>query len=164
MADYQYLGLTAYIKANKESAEKLNVLASAIDSLQHHVKSVQFDEEDYQNIIESDAFQFLYDHDYVCSPHDSELPTNTPEAYKRVLVEEVNIKGIPMIRLYVPAVAKSDDKIKHFMYNALHPVLIELFADDILSVRTKTQIEYKDFKDGEEAILTSAKDKMMVMA
>src|SRR5690625_2885037 len=114
MADYQYLGLTAYIKENEQNAERLNVLASAIDSLQRHVEPIAFDKEKYQ-IIGSDAYQYLNDHDYVCYPDDSELPKNTPEAYKRVSVSGVNIKGIPMIRLYVPAVAKDENEICDFI-------------------------------------------------
>ncbi|QKY71269.1 hypothetical protein [Lentibacillus sp. CBA3610] len=164
MADYKYLGLTAYIKENEENTEKLNVLASAIDTLQQQVEEIEFNKETYQNVIGSDAFQYLYDHDYVCYPDESELPENTPEAYKRVNVQDTNIKNIPMLKLYLPAVAKNEDTIQHFMYNALHPVLIALFGNDILSIKTKSQIEYNEFQDGKEAVLTSVNDKTKVTA
>lgn len=160
MADYQYIGLAVYIKENEENMEKLNVLASAIGILQYRVADVSFDQEKYQDIVESDAFRYLHDHDYVCSPHNSEVPRNTPEKYIRVAVDGVNIKGVSMLKIYVPAVAKDEDLIRYFIYNALHPVLINIFQNDIMSMKTKEGIEYEDFQDGKETILIPVKDKV----
>ncbi|WP_139344950.1 hypothetical protein [Virgibacillus pantothenticus] len=101
---------------------------------------------------------------FVCYPDDSELPNNTPESYKRLSVEGTNIKGIPMIRLYVPAVAKDEDRIKHFIYNALKPVLIALFGSDIIGMKTKENIEYEDFQDGKETVLVSVNGRDAVPA
>lgn len=153
MADYKYIGLTTYIKENEENMEKLSVLEEAIDYLQFQIKAISYDKEKYLDVTSSEAFQYLYDHDYVCSPGDSEVLNNTSEAYQRVNVENVNVKGVSMLKLYVPAVAKDEDKIRYFIYNALHPVLLMLFGSDVVSMKSKEGIEYEDFQDGKERVL-----------
>lgn len=164
MADYKYIGLTAYIKINIENEEKFSVLAEAIDGLQRHVELNLFDKEKYQNLFSSEAFQFLYDNVSVCFPDESELPNNTPESYSQVAVDSVRIKNIEMLRLYVPAVAKDEDKIRHFIYNALKPVLIALFGSDIVCMKSKESIEYEEFQDGKETVLVSVKNQLAVTA
>lgn len=164
MADYQYIGLTAYIKENEKNKERLSVLTEALDSVQSYVDPDMYDPDEYIDLMNSEAFQFLRDNDNLNYPDDSELPENTPDAYKKTTIEHVTIKGIPLMRLYVPAVAKDVYKIHHFMYNALHPVLFSLFSDDIVNIKTKAQIEHKEFQDGKETVLASVKDKVPATA
>ncbi|WP_218839233.1 hypothetical protein [Evansella halocellulosilytica] len=164
MADYKYRGLTAYIKENELNAEKLNVLASAIESVQHQVETIEFDEEKYKTIVRSEAYQYLYDNDSMCLADDSEFPENTPEAYKRLSIEGTNIKGYPMLKIYIPSVSKRIESVHHFIYNSLRPVLLELFGEDLIHMVMKESVEYENFKDGKETILVSVEDRTKVPA
>ncbi|MGX1195762.1 hypothetical protein [Metabacillus sp. SLBN-84] len=156
MADYTYVGLTAYIELSEKSVEGLNVLAEAIDAIRPFVDIAQFDEMDYKHILHSPELQYLYDNDHICYTDPSELPLQTPDAYQRATIDSVNIKGAPMLRLYVPAVAKDDDKVRHFMRHALTNVLSELFQEYLLCVKVKEGIEYERFEDLKETVLVSA--------
>lgn len=158
MADYKYIGLTAYIKENEENEDKFTVLGRALDSLQGSVDLERSINKHYQNIVESEEYQYLYEHDYVTFPKEYELPNGTPEKYDRAAIVPVEIKGSKLYRIYVPAVAKGQDKIQHFIYNALRPVLLSLFDEDLVHMATKEAMEYEDFRDGKETILVSAKD------
>ncbi|RDW20072.1 hypothetical protein CWR48_04935 [Oceanobacillus arenosus] len=165
MADYKYLGLTTYILENEENEEKLNVLAGAIESLQTHVTPMitgDFVIEKYQNVVGSEAYQFVYETDYVCTPADSELPVNTPEKYKRPSIEAVTIKGIPMLNVYIPAVAKRQENIENFIYGGVRPVLQVLFGNNIVQMVMKEGIEYEDFQNGKETVLISVKERLAV--
>lgn len=73
-------------------------------------------------------FRFLYDNESVCYTDDLELPIHTPYAYQHVQAIGKKIKENPLIKLYVPAVAKDNGKIETFIYKALYPVLQNLFG------------------------------------
>lgn len=161
MADYKYLGLTTYIKENDDNTAKFRVLAEAIDALSlSNGMPIDTDEPvdiRFENIMQSKAFKQIYDEDFLCSPDASELPSNMPAGYDRPIIESVEIKGHNLNRIYIPAVAKNELKIHDFIYNALQPVLLELFGDDIISMKTKESIEFEAFQDGAEKTLMSAK-------
>jgi hypothetical protein len=162
MADYKYIGLTAYIKENEANEDKFTVLGRALDSLQGSFDLERDINMHYQNIVNSEAYQYLYEHDYVTFPKEYELPNGTPAKYDRAVIEPSEIKGSKLYRIYVPAVAKDQDKIQHFIYNALRPVLLALFNEDLVHMATKEAMEYEDFKDGKETLLVSAKDRNRV--
>jgi hypothetical protein len=160
VADYKYIGLTAYIKRSDDSLEKLGVLAEAIEQLQREAEPpVLAPGHPYENAVNSDTYQFLYDNDSVCYADESELPKNTPVAYHRVSLQGMNIKGHLVWKLYVPAVAKDKDRLEMFIYRALDPVLRTLFGEDVLSIKTRESIEYEDFKDARETILLSVNER-----
>lgn len=157
MIDYSYVGLTAYIKTkNMGNVKKLKVIAEAIRSLQPDFEHVTFDEKEHQSVVSSDDYKFLCDNENLCYPNDDELPNGTPDAYKRPMVHLSTIKGETLIRLYVPAVSRNYNQAKHFTNNALHAVLLELFGDELIGIKTKEQIAYKEFQHGEEHVLVSA--------
>lgn len=162
--DYTYTGLTAYILPHTGDIEKLNVLATAIDGLNNQVEPIGFDEMKFQNVTGSDVYDFLYNHDALCYPHDSELPKGTPDQYKRPQIDGVTIKDMSLIRLYVPAVAKSADKVEEFIHNALYPAINSLFGNEVLCVKTKTAMEYENFQDGKETVLLSANKQAVLQA
>ncbi|MFT8322804.1 MAG: hypothetical protein ABF649_18180 [Bacillus sp. (in: firmicutes)] len=160
MADYTYTGLTAYILPHTGDMEKLNLLADAIEGLKACVESVEFDKDAYENVVCSDGYLHIYSNESLCYPHESELPQGTPEEYARPSVEGVTIKDISFIKLNIPTVSKSSERIESFIYKSLRPVLLELFGNHIVSMKTKTAMEYENFRDGKETVLVSVKDRV----
>ncbi|MGM0940793.1 MAG: hypothetical protein ACQEWU_07515 [Bacillota bacterium] len=156
MADYNYLELTAYIKGVKHKG--LGVLAEAIDALQGSVKVKDFDINDYQDVVQSEAYEQLYDGDSICFIDDSELPENTPGHYKKPVIEPIIIRGVDT-RIYIPAMAKDKDKIKLYIHKAVRPVIEALFWDDLISMKTKEAMEYENFQNEKETILISCERK-----
>ncbi|MGG0717652.1 hypothetical protein ABE096_08645 [Robertmurraya massiliosenegalensis] len=165
MADYKYIGLTAYITRSMEGLEKLGVLAEAIERLQMDVEQpVLAPGHPYENLVQSEDYQFLYNNDSVCYTDESTLPMNTPLAYHGVSLQGMNIKGRLVWKLYIPAVAKDKGRLETFIYEALDPVLRRLFGEDLLSIKTRESVEYEDFKDAKETILLSVEKRLAVTA
>lgn len=165
MADYKYIGLTTYITRSEDALEKLGVLAGAIERLQMDVEQpVLAPGHPYDNVVQSEAFQFLYDNDSVCYADESELPMNTPLDYQYVSLQGVNIKGNLLWKLYVPTVAKDKDRLNKFVYGSLDPVLRTLFGEDVISIKTRESVEYEDFQDAKETILLSVEERLAVPA
>lgn len=162
MADYKYRGLTAYIKENEANGDKFMVLRNAVESLQNSVEERSVDMNAYGSIVGSEAYQHLYDNDFLTFAEDFELPNETPPEYARAVVEPVVVKGILLHRIYVPAVAKNEDNVHEYIYNALRPVLLELFGEDLIHMVMKESVEYENFKDGKETILVSVEDRVAV--
>ncbi len=165
MADYKYIGLTAYITRSEDALEKLGVLAGAIERLQMDVEQpVLAPEHPYENVVRSDAYQFLYDNDSVVYADESEFPMETPVAYQRVSLQGMNIKGHLVWKLYIPAVAKDKSRLEAFIYRALDPVLRALFGEDLLSIKTRESVEYELFENAQETILLSVNERLAVPA
>lgn len=165
MADYKYIGLTAYITRSMDGLEKLGVLAEAIERLQMDVEQpVLAPGHPYENLVQSEDYQFLYNNDSVCYTDESTLPMNTPLAYHGVSLQGMNIKGRLVWKLYIPAVAKDKGHLETFIYEALDPVLRRLFGEDLLSIKTRESVEYEDFKDAKETILLSVEKRLAVTA
>jgi hypothetical protein len=165
MADYTYIGLTAYITRSEDAYEKLGVLAGAIERLQMEVDQPILEPgHPYENVVQSEAYQFLYNNDSVCYTDESTLPMNTPVAYHGVSLQGMNIKGHLVWKLYIPAVAKNKDRLETFIYKALDPVLRALFGEEVLSIKTRESVEYEDFKDARETILLSVEERLAVPA
>jgi hypothetical protein len=164
MADYRYLGLTAYIKGFGH--KEVGVLLEAIDALQGCVKVEDFNINDrrYESVLQSDAYDQLQSQDYLCFIQDCELPQNTPGHYRKPVIEPVRAREIELTRIYIPAVAKSAGKIDRYIHNAVKPVIEALFGDDLICMKTKAGIEYEDFEDGEETVLISVKDRVPQIA
>lgn len=55
MADYNYLGLSAYIRGVDH--KEVGVLLEAIDALQGCVEVKDFDIKDYPDVVNSEAYQ-----------------------------------------------------------------------------------------------------------
>ncbi|WP_218190703.1 hypothetical protein [Evansella clarkii] len=164
MADYKYKGLTAYIKQNEANADRFMVLRNAVESLQSSVEERSVDMSAYGSIVGSEAYKHLYDNDSMTFAEDFELPNETPPEYARAVVERVTVKGVMLHRVYIPAVSKREESAHDFIYNALRPVLLELFGEDLIHMVMKESVEYENFKDGKETILVSVEDREAVTA
>jgi len=160
MADYKYIGMTAYIQEDTTTIEKLMVLAEAVEvftiPLSKFEQPASDNSEAYQAIKESEAYQYLYDNDAVAYGKWEQQPQNTPEAYNREKIERVTIKGTNFIRLYVPTNAKNEDTLKTFVYESLIPTLSTLFGSALISVKTREGLEYDNFADLNETVVISA--------
>lgn len=156
---------TKYAKLFQCNLEKLGVLAGAIERLQMEVEQPVLEPgHPYENVVQSEAFQFLYNNDSVVYADESELPMNTPLAYHDVSLQGMNIKERLVWKLYIPAVAKDKDRLETFIYEALDPVLRRLFGEDLLSIKTRESVEYEDYKDAKETILLSVEKHLAVTA
>lgn len=160
MADYKYAGLTTYLLENEETPERLVVLAEAIEGIQCDIQHVYYDGEKYKNVEGTNEYKFIYDNDGFCFPDDSECPDDMPHAYKRATVEPAVIKGIPMIRLYVPVVAKNEDTMNRYIFNALPAVISSLFGDDVVSMKSKQCTEHDSFMDAKSQVLISVNHRL----
>ncbi|MEK5100569.1 hypothetical protein MKX83_00940 [Cytobacillus sp. FSL M8-0252] len=69
-----------------------------------------------------------------------------------------------LLKLYIPAVAKDQDKIQTFIYKALYPVLQQLFGRDLWSVKVRESSESERFGDARETILRSVNTKESIPA
>jgi hypothetical protein len=162
MADYRYLGLTAYIKGFGH--KEVGVLVEAIDALQGSVKVDEaFDINDYHDIVQSDAYDHLMSQDYLCFIDDSELPQNTPGHYRKPVIEPVRAREIELTRIYIPTASKRED-LDSYIHNAVKPVIEALFGENLICMKTKAGIEYENFEDGEETVLISVKDRVPQIA
>lgn len=172
MADYKYKGLTVYINENEANLEKFILLGEAITSLRFSIDNnllkgtlIDIDEKVHdvltknQNLVHSDEFQYLYENDSVCYPEEFELPNETPADYFRPVVEQVEIKGVKLHRLYIPTVAKNEDILNHFIHNALRPMLSQLFGSDLLHMKMKEATEFENFADGKQTILMNIENR-----
>lgn len=157
MADYNYLGLTAYIRGVDH--KEVGVLLEAIDALQGSVEVKDFDINDYQNVVNSEAFEQVYNEDNLSFIEESELPMNTPEYYKKPIIEPVIVREKKFTRIYIPAVAKNQDKIESYIHDGVRPVIEQLFGDKLVCMKQKDGVEYQEFNEGAEIVLVSAKDK-----
>ena len=147
MTEHTYIGVTAYIKNEEGMTEKLGVLADAINALTLSCDIMPVDTDKFKDIIESDAYRFLYRNDSVCFTKAFGMPQNTPVPFRRPLVAPININGDDAIRLYIPTNSAYPDKLHKFIHDALMPVLSMLFGHNLIRVKTQTALNTEDFAD-----------------
>lgn len=157
MADYKYLGLTAYIRGVDH--KEVGVLLEAIDALQGCVEVKDFDLDDYAEVVMTDAYEQVYNESNVSFIDESELPMNTPEAYKKPVIEPVVVREVKFTRIYIPAVAKNQDNIESYIHDGVRPLIEQLFGENLVCMKQKDGVEYEDFNEGAEIVLVSTKDK-----
>lgn len=155
MADYKYLGMTAYIVDSPEVDEKFAILTEAIDVLQFVTQTVAIEniEATYQHVLASKAFAYLYENDTVCYPKEYELPENTPVSYQNPQIERVVVKGKALVRFYLPTCAKREESLHAFIYEALIPTLTALFEGALLHIKTREAYEYETFTAARERVV-----------
>ena len=158
MADFKYLGITTYVQNTPKTHEKFVILCSAIDALQSQVPTIPVDAQAYEDVVQSEGFVYLYEHDSLCYGESFEMPNNTPEEYMTPKIELMNVKENELIRLYIPTVSKNEDDLQNFLNNGLLPVLSDLFGSELVSIKTRSGIEYEDFSEGKDEVVLSAKE------
>lgn len=165
MADYQYVGLTAYIKENEDTSKKLKVFRDILMGINPEIDEMEANPEIFGETLNDESFVRLSDGDKFCFPGEWELPENTPKAYQEIQVESTVIKGLPMVRVYVPMVSKNrNNELDEFVDKALVKGLLELFEGELVSMATKTAMEYEDFQDAQEKIRLSVNDTLKTTA
>lgn len=166
MADYKYTGLSAYILENELNAERFHVLGEAIELINMSgVEQKQPENKDmYLDVVSTDSYRYLYANDHICYVDEECLPLDTPAQYSKLSITNVTIKGTPMIKLYVPVVAKQQRDIDNFIFDGLVPTLNRLFDDELLSIKIRSAAEYQQFADATETIVKSVEERMVIPA
>lgn len=157
MADYNYTGVTAYIPNNLRNGACFRVLAEALYQFEHLVNMESDIPAHRQELIQSAAFKELEDKAGFFSKDECWFPRNTPKEYLNVQIQNVEIKGNRLVRLYFPIVQRSGDATDELIQNSLCPVLVALFGNDLITVKTRSALEYQDFTAAQEKILIRSK-------
>lgn len=148
--DYNYNGIVAYIKASDLNGLGLNFLNAYIVGLHDHDIPVRDDEAEARRL---EALEYapladvLSEHMGHMSPDYFMLPEDTPEQYARARAEAVTIKGVDMVKLYVPMCAKGEDRLDTLYKQGLLPMLHEVFGRDLQLVRFARGTEHEAFAD-----------------
>lgn len=74
-------------------------------------------------------------------------------------MEEVNIKGVSLVKLYIPTVSEELNALNDYTCIALPLILSALFRNNILHMQIKEATSEENFSDAEETILISANQK-----
>jgi hypothetical protein len=157
MADYNYTGVTAYIKDTLSNGEAFRVLADALYQFEPLVNMELDIPAHRQSLVQSPAFKELEDNFGFFSKDECWFPINTPKDYLNVQIQKVEIKGNRLVRLYFPIVQRSGDATDELIQNALCPVLVALFGNDLITVKTRSALEFEDFTAAQEKILVHSK-------
>lgn len=157
MSAHTYLGTTIYVREDFHTNESLAVLSEAIHTLPEHNQNINID--DYMFVTNTDAYKHLYNQTNSVTPRENNMPQNTPVAYFEPQIEPMVVNGYNLVRIYVPAVSEDENELYDYVYNGLLPVLDILFGEDIVSIRTRAQIEMGEFESATEEILVKAPGK-----
>lgn len=171
MTKLNYEGLTTYIKVNEDNWERLGVLAHAVKAIAAKMTENPVIISDtynhaYRDVFESVPFRVLRANDVarpVTAFSKEFLPVNTPAAYSEVQIESVNVKGLNLVRLYIPAMTDNQSELGEVM-DALFEVIVELFGEDVLNMTRRTSHTDEDFEAGVDQVLISANRKVPVAA
>lgn len=148
--DYNYNGVVAYIKASDLNGLGLNFLNEYIVGLHDHDIPVRDDEAEARRL---EALEYtpladvMSEHMGHISPDDFMLPLETLEKYARAHAEALTIKGVAMVKLYVPMCAKGEDRLDTLYKQGLLPMLHEVFGRDLQLVRLARGAEHEAFAD-----------------
>lgn len=159
MGTFHYTGVTAYVRNNEALQSRLRVIAEALWQFEHLVDMDVPVAPKHHLIAASSAFRYLEDNAGFFSQHivssDAAFPVNTPAEYLDIQIEEVNVKGIPMLRMYFPVVQKNDARVEEMANGTLRPLLISLFGEDLVSLKTRSAEENQDFADAKETVVVA---------
>lgn len=155
MADFTYVGLTALIRKQEDTIEKLNVLAYAIEPLAHNHKDIEMADEDaflekdykHRDITSSQEYYEMVEHTGLFYPEANTFPVNTPAKYQKASVTEVNEK---FLRVYIPVTSK---RCYSIVKSAVLPIVSALFEDDLTGAMIKQGTESEDFEKLEYQII-----------
>lgn len=155
MADFTYVGLTALIRKQADTYEKLNLLAYPVEPLAHNHKDIEMADEDtflekdfkYRDITSCQEYGEMVEHTGLFYPEAETFPANTPAKYQEATVTEVNEE---FLRVYIPVTSKRDYSI---VKSAVLPVVSALFGDDLTGAMIKQGTESEDFGKMEYQII-----------
>lgn len=157
MESFTYTGITAYVRNTPETTDAFRALAEAIPQLKaftgHHNESLLA----YKSVMASDAFTHIRDNSEILSPNHPMLPSMTPAEYHAVKLSGEEINEIHMTRLYIPVAAIGELVVSYMVNEAIRPVLMALFGENLVGIKTKTAKEHEDFFDVQPQVLLSAK-------
>lgn len=153
MATYEYKGVTAYVQKNEYTQDCLRLLAEVLFPFQKFADMSLALLPDAERYAERADYEYLEDNaGYFCQD-DYAFPRNTPVDYQNVSVSEHHIKGQDLIRLYFPIVSeRRSDEITNQLVSFLQAV----YASHLLSVKTKSALEYDDFAQAKIAVVIGA--------
>lgn len=112
----------------------------------------------YDIIIESNDYKVILTKKDIFINNPDSFPSNTPDNYKQARIEQVNINGNDLYKIYIPAITQSNVNLR-ITTDLLTDMLIQLFNKDILqaqSLTVKQSHEY-DFSKGDIEIIKSSK-------
>ena len=167
MADYTYVGLTAYIAGKKADFHtELKVLATLAFPFQSFTNGDIFEETDYepmkdqpariQNVLWAEEFEFISEHEALMAPDDFCMPNGTPADRTRATVEDVTVNGHELVKIYIPVVAKNETLAVALAKTTLPAAFRELFAEKVVSMKTREALEYEDFDAARETVIEHA--------
>lgn len=153
---FSYTGLTTYIKNTPETNDAFRALAEAIVQLYPYISVYNNPYKQFTNVLESDAFNYIKENHERLSPCGSMFPSNTPVEYQSCEMTSVTIKGVHMTRLYIPTASTIATLNDYMMNDCIRPVLMALFGDNLIAIKTKTATEDCEFALAKEVVLLSA--------
>lgn len=162
MSTYNYTGMTAFIRNTPETNEAFRVLAQAIPQLNEFIGEHDESFELFDNIMNSEAFLFIAANNEIMSPCMSMLPNYTPKEYMKAELTSVEINDVFMTRMYIPAAAPTAEFVKHMTHESIRPVLMALFGENLVAIKTKSASENEEFHLAQEVVLLSAQRKAAV--
>lgn len=153
MATYEYTGVTAYVENNEYTQDCLRLLAEVLFPFQNFADMSLPLLPDAEKFAAREDYRYLEDNaGYFCQD-DYTFPRNTPVEYQNVNVSEHQIKGHDLLRLYFPVVSeRRSDEITKNLVSFLQAV----YASSLLSVKTKSALEYDEFAQANVAVVISA--------
>lgn len=162
MTTYNYTGLTAFIRNTPETNEAFRVLAEAIPQLKAFTGQHDESFELFDGVMNSEAFLFIAANNEILSPCMSMLPNYTPKEYMKAELTSVEINGVHMTRMYIPAAAQTTEFVKHMTHESIRPVLMALFGENLVGIKTKSASENEEFHLAKEVVLLSAQRRAAV--
>lgn len=157
MEPFTYTGVTAYVRNTPETTDAFRALAEAIPQLKaftgHHNESLF----NYAPVMESEAFTHIRDNSDILSPCQAMLPSMTPAEYRAVKLSSEEINEIHMTRLYIPIAEIGATDVAHLANDCIRPVLMALFGDNLVGIKSKTGTESDEFFELPVTTVLSAK-------
>ena len=154
---FNYVGMSAYVVDDQTIGDKLSILSDAISLTHNYYADLEevAEPEQFDHIVRSEEFIFLCENESMTDIDERFLPQNMHWIYKKPTITKEEIKGVNMVKIYIPAVATDKSKADTFVYKALVPVMEMLFGDNLLSVKTRESNEYELFEDAVEKVVLS---------
>lgn len=154
-----YTGVTAYLKQNHKTEARLRLLAEAIPALQAHVDMNQLIPKSLDGIQKSGYFGELSKFSYLFAQDGYPYPSETPEAYQSPSITDVTIKSQTFTRLHLPLLDTRQSDIDFTVLYLLYPMLDRLFANDLVSLKSRRIDESGSFSEAPELIIVSTEDQ-----
>lgn len=149
MGTYSYVGVTAYIQQGEGNIQRFRLLSELFDEFAQIPEVSAIDEvhPHFEPLMQSAAYQNIDDHYGLFYGSEHNFPENTPPEYcSSVKVQDVEIKGQKLTRLYFPMNQKNIDDIRNVEQDLLK-VLMNIFGTDLVNVKRIEGEDHQDFND-----------------